>query len=70
MLDRMHRVEEVFLCLDNDQAGRIASQRMAALLAEKGIPSQSLTPRLKDWNEDLIRRTLLQKEEGPCQILV
>ena len=70
MLDRMHRVEEVFLCLDNDQAGRIASQRMSALLAEKGIPSQSLTPRLKDWNEDLVRRTLLQKEEGPCQILV
>lgn len=63
-------MDEVFLCLDNDVAGHTASQRMAALLAEKGIPSQSLIPRLKDWNEDLVRRTLLQKEEGPCQILV
>ena len=35
-------------------------------LVEKGIPSEILTPTLKDWNEDLL---FTEQEEKPCQTL-
>lgn len=63
MLERMRRVEEVFLCLDNDVAGHTASKRMASFLAEKNIPSQRLVPQLKDWNEDLTGMGQEQRKE-------
>ena len=67
MLERMPRVEEVFLCLDNDVAGHTASKRMASFLAEKNIPSQRLVSQLKDWNDDLTRMGQEQKEVQLCQ---
>ena len=54
----------VYLCLDNDDAGHKASERMAELLHERGIMTERLMPELKDWNDDLLHA---QKEElAPC----
>ena len=50
----------VYLCLDNDDAGHKASERMAELLHERGVMTERLVPELKDWNEDLLHA---QKEE-------
>ena len=53
-----------YLCLDNDDAGHKASERMAELLHERGIMTERLMPELKDWNDDLLHA---QKEElAPC----
>ncbi len=47
-------LKKIILCLDNDQAGRQASNRIAAKLFEKGYIDVSLLfPELKDWNDDL-----------------
>ena len=54
----------VYLCLDNDDAGHRASERMAAQLHERGVMTERLVPELKDWNEDLLAE---QREElAPC----
>ena len=54
----------VYLCLDNDDAGHKASERMAELLRERGVDTQRLVPELKDWNDDLLNE---QREElAPC----
>ena len=54
----------VYLCLDNDDAGHKASERMAEQLRERGVMTERLVPELKDWNEDLLHT---QKEElAPC----
>ena len=54
----------VYLCLDNDDAGHKASERMAELLHERGVMTERLVPELKDWNDDLLH---IQKEElTPC----
>ena len=54
MLEQMPSVETVYLCLDNDKAGNMASERMANALKEQGVPSARLLPQNKDWNEDLV----------------
>lgn len=47
-------LKKIILCLDNDQAGRQASNRIATKLFEKGYIDVSLLfPELKDWNDDL-----------------
>ena len=54
MLERMSAPEEVYLCLDNDQAGETGSLRMAEKIAEQfNIASDRLLPEHKDWNDDL-----------------
>ncbi|MGO5022398.1 DUF3991 domain-containing protein [Lawsonibacter sp. LCP25S3_G6] len=54
MLERMSAPEEVYLCLDNDQAGETGSLRMAEQIAEQfNIASDRLLPEHKDWNDDL-----------------
>lgn len=54
MLERMAAPEEVYLCLDNDQAGETGSLRMAEQIAEQfNIASDRLLPEHKDWNDDL-----------------
>jgi hypothetical protein len=54
----------VYLCLDNDDAGHKASERMAELLHERGVMTERLVPELKDWNEDLV--TGQREELAPC----
>lgn len=69
MLERLPQTGQVFLCLDNDDAGHKASRRMADALTELGIPSMRLCPKLKDWNEDLVQlQTQKQEVVQSCQV--
>ena len=53
---------EVFLCLDNDQAGHAACKRLTEQLAEQGgCATERLCPQKKDWNDDL---TCYSQEEA------
>ena len=53
MLERCPNIENVLLCLDNDQAGQLATRRLAKVVQEKGLTAGARVPVLKDWNEDL-----------------
>lgn len=54
LLSQTPQVREVFLCLDSDEAGQAACQRMAEQITEQsGLVPQRLCPQLKDWNDDL-----------------
>ena len=53
MLERYPNLEQVCFCLDNDQAGQLATKRLAALARERGLEVDVLVPVLKDWNADL-----------------
>ena len=52
MLERMPQIQTVLLCLDNDEAGHLATQRMKAQL-EANYTVKRLVPENKDWNDDL-----------------
>ena len=54
VLDRVSEIREVHLCLDNDKAGRQASQRLSEWLKGRGLTTDILVPGRKDWNEDLV----------------
>lgn len=47
-------ISKVFLCLDNDRAGRFAEYRIAEKLREENIRFVILLPDGKDWNEQLL----------------
>ena len=53
MLERYPQIATVHFCLDNDQAGQLATKRLAKLARDKGLTVDALVPVLKDWNEDL-----------------
>ena len=53
MLERYPDIETVHLCLDNDQAGQMATRRLAKVVREKGLAVDARVPVNKDWNEDL-----------------
>lgn len=53
-------IRKVYICLDNDEIGQKAAQRISKALAEKNICNKILVPTRKDWNEDL----LFLREEG------
>ena len=78
-------IKKVYLCFDNDEPGQIASDKISKKLSEKGIQSEILVPKLKDWNEDLqsavnnaphksadffISRKNEEEGENQCQTLV
>ena len=58
----LHRLEvhpnlqRVVLCLDNDTAGRSASERIGSQLREREYAMEVMTPERKDWDEDLKSR--------------
>jgi len=57
---------EVILCLDNDDAGRQATKRIARQLREKGYADVFVMHSLyKDWNEDLIEQTHIHDAPEP-----
>ena len=58
MLERYPQINTVHFCLDNDQAGQLATKRLAKLVQEKGLAVDALIPVLKDWNEDPMRTRL------------
>lgn len=47
-------IKNVFLCFDNDEAGRTANKRMAEKLNSMNIQNEILIPTHKDWNEDIL----------------
>lgn len=54
LLSQAPQVREVFLCLDSDEAGQSACQRMAEqITTQSGLVPQRLCPQFKDWNDDL-----------------
>ncbi|MBO4914638.1 MAG: DUF3991 and TOPRIM domain-containing protein [Oscillospiraceae bacterium] len=69
MLERMPRVDTVFLCLDNDKAGCEASGRFAEALSEQGVETERLLSEKKDWNEDLVVQSQAQEVTRSCQAM-
>lgn len=55
LLDTQPQLEEVTLCLDNDEAGRNAARRIAGeLLREWNVTVSAEFPSQKDWNDELL----------------
>lgn len=47
-------INEIVLCVDNDEGGIEAVDRLRDILTENGYPNvKRLAPKFKDWNEDL-----------------
>ena len=53
MLGRMPGLRELCLCMDNDDAGRTACDRLEAPAVRAGLVVRRDLPHNKDWNEDL-----------------
>ena len=41
------------MCLDNDEAGDEATERIGNELTENGVEWERYNPAFKDWNKDL-----------------
>ena len=55
LLETRPQLEEVTLCLDNDEAGHQATRRIAGkLLREWNVTVSAEFPTLKDWNDELL----------------
>ena len=59
-------INQVYICFDNDSPGQKAAENIRKMLLAKGINSEILVPKYKDWNEDLLNSV---QEEGEvlCQ---
>ena len=58
------KLDTVYLCLDNDDAGNEACDRMRDALEDMGLDVERLTPRRKDWNDDLCAKLEKHKEDA------
>ena len=71
MLKDNPNIKKVFLCLDNDWAGRVAEYRIAQRLRAENISFNIKIPKGKDWNEDLLtakEQVILRNTEvSECQ---
>ena len=56
------KLDTVYLCLDNDDAGNDACDRMTDTLEDMGLEVQRLCPVRKDWNDDL--RAKFERKEN------
>ena len=55
LLETQPQLEEVTLCLDNDEAGHNAARRIGGeLLREWNVTVSAEFPTLKDWNDELL----------------
>ena len=55
LMEAHSQLEEVILCLDNDEAGHKAARRIAAeLLQEWNVTVSAEFPSQKDWNDELL----------------
>ncbi|WP_313560060.1 DUF3991 and toprim domain-containing protein [Ruminiclostridium cellobioparum] len=63
MLEQCPQLCQVFLCLDNDEAGHQASERLKQQLMEKGYTAERFMSQGKDWNDDLAAG-LKQRQSG------
>ena len=56
MLEQNPQLGEIVLCLDNDDAGVKASERLTGFLAEHGYGNIRVDySEGKDWNDELVR---------------
>lgn len=62
-------IRSVFLCLDNDEGGIKAAERIKKRLKMNGILYDTMTPERKDWNEDLKHLPTEQEEERYIQTM-
>ena len=62
MLKLNPHLKEVALCLDNDEAGQKASERLKNQLTESGYLCSRLISQSKDWNDDLINSQQVQSD--------
>lgn len=71
MLKDNPNIKKVFLCLDNDWAGRVAEYRIAEKLKENGVEFNIKIPKGKDWNDDLLatKEQLQNTEVKECREL-
>ena len=53
MLEQSENLRTIYLCLDNDDAGIKAANRLGKLLEDKGYYCEQLFPQAKDWNDEL-----------------
>ena len=60
-------ISRVYLCLDNDEAGNKACDRLSMDLP--GLVVTRMKPPLKDWNEVLLHRAELQEIKGEFEDL-
>jgi len=58
-------LKEVVLCLDNDDAGHAATERLSKALTGKGYSVSTLLSEDKDWNQDLVN-SQSQEVPEPC----
>ena len=56
------KLDTVYLCLDNDDAGNDACDRMTDTLEDMGLEVERLRPVRKDWNDDL--RAKFERKEN------
>ena len=61
MLGWVPQLDTVLLCLDNDDAGHLASKRMSAQLTDR-YTVERLIPENKDWNDDLTAEREMKDE--------
>ena len=55
LLETQPQLEEITLCLDNDEAGHNAARRIVGeLLREWNVTVSAEFPTLKDWNDELL----------------
>lgn len=54
ILSNNTHIKTVHLCVDNDEAGDKTVKRIGDELTENGVSWDRITPKLKDWNEDLV----------------
>jgi hypothetical protein len=59
-------LREVVLCLDNDQAGQQATERISQALQSKGYSVSVLQSQSKDWAQDLQELSQQQEVQAPC----
>lgn len=66
-LEEVPQLEEVVLCLDNDEAGHKSARRIAGeLLEEWEVEVSAHFPSQKDWNEELLSPS---QEESMGQVM-
>ena len=68
MLKDNPKLDTVFLCLDSDGPGQQAARRIGDKLFTMGVKHKILVPVNKDWNEDLIQKSI-ESEEEPCPVM-
>jgi len=64
-LAKNKNLREVVLCLDNDDAGHAATERLSKASSDKGYSVSTLFPDEKDWNDSLINTNKMEVPE-PC----